>query len=54
MDSSSEKTDGWTEHRTGSGCKGGRKDGRYDPLTGAIMWSDVVAATEELSTKSMT
>jgi hypothetical protein len=55
MDSSSEKTDGWTVHRTRSGCKVGRKDGQYDPLTGkTIMWSDVVAATEELSTKSMT
>jgi hypothetical protein len=55
MDSSLEKTDGWTVHRTRSGCKVGRKDGRYDPLTGkTIMWSDVVAAKEELSTKSMT
>ncbi len=55
MDSSLEKTDGWTVHRTRSGCKVGRKDGQYNPLTEkTIMWSDVVAATEELSTKSMT
>ncbi len=55
MDSSSEKTDGWTVHRTRSGRKVGRKDGQYDPSTGkTIMWSDVEAATEELSTKSMT
>jgi hypothetical protein len=54
MDSSSEKTDGWTVHRTRSGCKLGRKDGQYNPSTGkTIMWSDVMAATEELSTKSM-
>ncbi len=55
MDSSLEKTDGWTLHRTRSGCKVRRKDGQYDPLTGkTIMWSDVVAATEGLSTKTMT
>jgi hypothetical protein len=55
MDSSLEKTDGWTVHRTRSGREVGRKDSQYDPLTGkTIMWSDVVVATEELSTKSMT
>ena len=55
MDSSLETRDGWTVHRTRSGRKVGRKDGQYDPLTGeTIMWSDVVGATEELSTKSMT
>jgi hypothetical protein len=54
MDSSLEKTDGWTVHRTRSGCKVGRKDGQYDLSTGkTIMWSDVVVATEESSTKSM-
>jgi hypothetical protein len=32
-----------------------KKDGQYNSLTGkTIMWSDVVAATEELSIKSMT
>jgi hypothetical protein len=51
MNSSLEKTDGWTVHRTRSGCKVGRKDSQYNPLTGkTIMWSDVVVATEELST----
>ncbi len=55
MDSSSKKTDGWTVHRTRSGRKVGRKDGQYNPLTGkTIMWSDVMVATEELSTESMT
>jgi hypothetical protein len=55
MDSSLDKTDGWTVHRTRSGRKVGRKDGQYDPLTGkTIMWSDALVATEESSTKSMT
>jgi hypothetical protein len=55
MDSSLETRDGWTVHRTRSGRKVGRKDGQYNPLTGkTIMWSDVVVATEKLSTKSMT
>ena len=51
LDSSSEKAhDGWTIHRTRSGREVGRKDGKYDPSTGkTIMWSDIVAATEELS-----
>ncbi len=34
MDSSSEKTDGWTVHRTRSGRKVRRKDGQYNSLTG--------------------
>jgi hypothetical protein len=55
MESSLEKTDGWTVHRTRSGREVGRKDSQYDPSTGkTIMWSDVMAATEELSTRSMT
>jgi hypothetical protein len=55
MDSSLEKTDRWTVHRTRSGRKVGRKVSQYDPSTGkTIMWSDVLASTEELSTKSMT
>ena len=47
-DSSSKKTDEWVPAKTRYGHTIGRKDGAYDPSSGAtIKWSDLVATEVE-------